>query len=596
MKITWAFVFALASSLLAQYPTYPGCSNLKETDFREVKLISRTEDPTMDEPMRMDFYQDDQGNINIYYVERAGKIKYFDAAKKTMKVVGELDVLFALESGLLGIALDPNFKTNRWVYFYWSPTTPKVYRISRYTIRDDNTLDLTSQKVVLDIPDTRIGINVHNGGALQFDTKGNLWVAIGEHDHVTQDAGVYHNTTDKETSDEDESTDTYSLYGSVLKIHPEPDGSYTIPKGNFGEYWSQKFKDQGRSVLSGKYADPKLVRPEIYVKGFRDAMSVQVDAKTGWAVVSDCGGQCHKIPPQYYCPTTHGKTEKTMLITEPSFQGWSYFIADNFPYAANKADERNPLAPVNKSPFRLGVDTLPPAVPGTYLYGLPKTLLVNNWICSVGGYMYRYDGRSTSQVKFPPHFDGKFFIKDLNQSFIRSIEVDSKGAFVKASEDLFTGVLTRSHSLDMRQGPDGSMYLLNYAAFQYTHDATTGLFKIEYTGNCKPISGCMTAGNPAFNPLAQFHDESQCLKVGIRDAHWDKSLIDFQGRMVRVSARGKHWVEIYDVSGNRVFIKDGEGQAAYGTNLVNGVYFLRSNLIRMAQKIVVNDLGWSGAK
>lgn len=587
VKIAYGLVLALASILPAQYPTFPGCTDLKDSDFKEVKLLTLANDPTMNEPMRMDFHQDAQGNINIYWVERAGRIKYYDAVTKSMKLVGQLDVLFALESGLLGIALDPNFKANRWVYFYWSPKSPMVYRLSRFTIRSDNTLDLASEKVILDIPDTRVGINVHNGGSLHFDKAGNLWITVGEHDHISHEPSNYHNTTDRETSGEDEATDTYSLYGSVLKIHPEPNGTYTIPKGNFGEYWSGKFQQQGRTVLAKKYADTSLVRREIYVKGFRDAMSVQVDAKTGWAVVSDCGGQCHKIAPSYYCPT-HGKTEKTMLITEPSFQGWNYFHADNHPYVMNKSQEKNPLAPVNNSPFRRGVDTLPPAVPGTYLYGLPKTLLVNNWICSVGGFVYRYDGKSPSTVKFPPHFEGRFFIKDLNQSFIRSIEVDSRGAFVKASDDLFTSVLTKSHSIDMRQGPDGAMYLLNYSTFQYTRDATTGLYRVEYTGNCKPASGCMTVGNPNYDPAARFHDESQCQPVGVLSQAFDRSAVEFQGRTVRVALRGGHWIEIYDVAGNRVFRKEGSGEAAYAVDLRDGVYFLRSNRLGAARKIVLN--------
>lgn len=589
MKTAIGLFLALAGSLFGQYPTYPGCANLKESDFREVKLFNLDDDLSMNEPMRMDFHQDDQGNTNIYFVERAGKIKYYDAVAKAVKVVGALDVLFATESGLLGIALDPDFKSNRWIYFYWSPKSIKVYRISRFTILPGNILDPGSEKVVLDIPDTRININVHNGGALQFDKNGDLWVAVGEHDHISHEPTYYHNTTDKEVSGEDESPDTYSLYGSVLRIHPEADGSYSIPKGNFGEFWSKKFGSQGRTVLAKKYADTSLVRPEIYVKGFRDAMSVQVDPKTGWAIVSDCGAQCHKIAPAYYCPV-HGKTEKTMLITEPGYQGWPYFHADNHPYVMNKSEEKDPMAPVNTSPFRRGVDTLPPAMPGTYLYGLPKVLLLNNWICSVGGFMYRYDGRSRSQVRFPPHFDGRFFMKDLNQSFIRSVEVDAKGGFVRASEDLFTSILTKSHSMDMRQGPDGAMYLLNYSAFQYTRDKTTGIFRIEYTGNCKPVSGCMTLGNPAYNPLAQIHDESQCHAVGVMGSRFDKSPIDFQHGRVRVSVMGRHSIAIHDVSGNQVFAKSGSGRVEYRLDLPNGVYFLESNPGGLARKIVINSL------
>ncbi len=596
MKTVFAILACLAGTLWAQYPTFNGCGDLKDGDFRQVKLLSRAEDPTMDEPMRMDFYQDDGGNVNIYFVERAGKLKYYDAAAKSMHVVGQLDVLFDLESGLLGIALDPGFKTNRWIYFYWSPKSVKVYRISRFTIKADNTLDNASEKVVLDIPDTRIGLNVHNGGGLQFDNKGNLWVAVGDHDYADFTPSALHSTSDKESSDEHDATDTYSLYGSLLKIHPEPDGSYTIPKGNFGEYWSKKFRDQNRTVLAGKYADKNLVRPEIYVKGFRNAMSVQVDPSTGWAVASECGAQCHKIPACYYCPV-EGKTEKTMLITEPSFQGWSYFVGNNHPYAMDKSEEKNPLAPVNSSPFRIGVDTLPPAVPGTYQYGLPPTQWMDNWICSVGGYMYRYDPKNPSTIKFPPHFEGKFFMSDMNQSFIRAIEVDKQGAFVKASDDLFKSVLTKSNSLDMRQGPDGAMYRLNYAKFQYTKDETTGLFRIEYTGNCKPVAGCMTPSDPNYNPAARFPDASQCRgSTGIRNLAFDKSVLVVEGRTVRVSALGRHAISLYDISGNRVYVRQGKGPAAYRIDVAEGVYFLKSNFPGADRKIVIAQEGCCGLR
>ena len=564
MRLLLVLFLAMAALAFGQYPTYPGCNDLKDSDFKETKLLSRAEDPSMDEPMKMDFYQDAQGNVNIYWIERGGAIKYYDAAAKTMKPVGHLEVLYTTESGLQGIALDPDFKSNRRIFFYWAPVSPKVFRISRFNLKADNTLDNASEKVILDIPDTRIGLNVHNGGALHFDKQGNLWVTVGEHDHTSHEPTYYHNTTDPETSGEDEAPDTYSLYGSLLKIHPEPDGSYTIPKGNFGEFWSAKFKSQGRNVLSAKYADPNLVRREIYVKGFRDAMTVQVDNKTGWAVVSDCGAQCHKIPACYYCPT-HGKTEKTMLITEPSFQGWNYFIADNFPYAIDKADERNPLAPVNNSPFRKGVDTLPPAVPGTYMYGLPETAkrwpAGNPWICSLGGFMYRYDADNPSRIKLPPHFEGRFFMKDQNQSFIRSIEVDAKGAFVKASTDLFSGILTKSNSLDMRQGPDGALYLLNYAKYQYTKDETTGIFRIEYAGDCKPVA------------LAP----SRILRGAVA----------YRDRRISVSGNGRHWIEIDDLAGNRLYRRSGEGNAGYAVDLPQGVYLLRSNLETGARKIAV---------
>jgi glucose/arabinose dehydrogenase len=533
MKKSCLLILIICSILKAQYPTYSECSDLTDADFEEVTLFSLVDDASLAEPMRKDFYVDEDGDVNVYFVEREGKMKYYDAGEDALSVVGELDVWFSTETGLLGIALDPDFNTNRWVYLFYMPTSPNVFRIARFVITEaDNTLDLASETIIMDVPDTRQGLAVHTGGGLYFDHKGDLWVTMGEHDHASHVPSDYHSTTNKESSNEDCSSDTYSLYGSILRIHPQPDGSYTIPEGNFGEYWSQKFESEGRTLLAEKYADTDLVRPEIWAKGFRNPMSVQVDPVTGWVAVSECGGQCHKINPAYYCPE-HGKSEKHMLITEPSFQGWSYFHADNHPYVMSADLEKDPMTPVNNSPFRLGVDTLPPAVPATYFYGLPDNLIVNNWICSVGGYTYRYDGSNPSPNKFPPHFDGKFLISDLNQSFIRLIEVDDNGQMVSASDDLFTSILTISHTMDLRQGPDGSMYLLNYSQFQYTIDLTTGLYKINYTGDCAPVS----------------------IK---RDGDGSRGLV-FQNNGY-INAQGPYTAEFYGINGEKVFTFRGTGK------------------------------------
>ncbi|MBF0430262.1 MAG: PQQ-dependent sugar dehydrogenase [Fibrobacteria bacterium] len=496
----------IVNSIYAQYPKYSGterpeCVDLQDSDFKMTTLFKFKDDPSLKEPMRMDFYQDDSGNVNVYFIERYGKLKYYDARTKKLSLVGRLDVVASGndEAGLIGMALDPDFKNNRLVYFYWTPVAPSVYRLSRFKVLgDSNKLDLTSEKVIIDIPDTRIGAGgtkggyFHNGGSLFFDNKGDLWWTIGEHDHCNAIPEIYHNTTDKECSGEDNSSDAHSWYGSIVRIHPESDGSYTIPDNNFGEFWSEKFAEEGRMTLSQKYTDTSLVRPEIYAKGFRNPMSVSVDPVTGWAAVSECGAQCHKVDPAYYCPTD-GLSEKHMLITEPSFQGWPYFHGNNHPFAMNASDEKNALKPVNNSPFNQGVDTLPPAIPGTYVYGAPKW---GDNICSVGGTFFRYNWENPSDISLPPHFDGVMISSDLNTGWKRAIEIDSAtGDFVKVSPDLWTSLLDTTinadlgkeagNVMDLRHGPDGALYLLNYSQMQYLPDKTTGLYRIEYHGDCR---------------------------------------------------------------------------------------------------------------
>ena len=63
---------------------------------------------------------------NVYIVELAGKVKYYNAATGSIRVVGTIPVHRGNENGLLGIALDPNFATNKWMYLFYSAPTPEA--------------------------------------------------------------------------------------------------------------------------------------------------------------------------------------------------------------------------------------------------------------------------------------------------------------------------------------------------------------------------------------------------------------------------------------------------------------------------------------
>jgi glucose/arabinose dehydrogenase len=93
------------------------------------------------------------------------------------------------ERGLLGVAADPDFQVNRHVYLYYTfnkygtcafdaPPNGPVNRVSRFTLRDDNTIDPTSELVLIDgIPSP--GGN-HNAGHLGFGKDNHLYVTVGD--------------------------------------------------------------------------------------------------------------------------------------------------------------------------------------------------------------------------------------------------------------------------------------------------------------------------------------------------------------------------------------------------------------------------------
>ncbi|MGZ5434937.1 MAG: PQQ-dependent sugar dehydrogenase [Pyrinomonadaceae bacterium] len=85
------------------------------------------------------------------------------------------------ERGLLGIAFDPNFATNRFVYVYYTATTPAIHnRVSRFTA-DSANQDVAvagSEVVLLDLEN--LSATNHNGGAIHFGPDGKLYIATGE--------------------------------------------------------------------------------------------------------------------------------------------------------------------------------------------------------------------------------------------------------------------------------------------------------------------------------------------------------------------------------------------------------------------------------
>jgi glucose/arabinose dehydrogenase len=90
-----------------------------------------------------------------------------------------LTVDSAGERGLLGIAFDPNFATNNFVYVYYTvPGSPANNRVSRFTANGDVAV-AGSETVLLNL-DNLSGAGNHNGGAIHFGPDGKLYIAVGE--------------------------------------------------------------------------------------------------------------------------------------------------------------------------------------------------------------------------------------------------------------------------------------------------------------------------------------------------------------------------------------------------------------------------------
>ena len=83
------------------------------------------------------------------------------------------------ERGLLGVAFDPNFATNQFVYVYYTTSTAPIHnRISRFTANGD-VAAANSEVILMDLDNLSSATN-HNGGAIHFGPDGKLYAAVGE--------------------------------------------------------------------------------------------------------------------------------------------------------------------------------------------------------------------------------------------------------------------------------------------------------------------------------------------------------------------------------------------------------------------------------
>ena len=134
----------------------------------------------------------------VFLAERAGTVKVLDAKGGHAQPIGQLSVFNGLEDGLLGIALDPQFTENHWVYLMYSdPVTVTNIaglksgenRVARFTVTDGK-LDLASEKILTRVATQRDDC-CHSGGSLAFDPHGNLLASTGDNTHPFGDSGSY---------------------------------------------------------------------------------------------------------------------------------------------------------------------------------------------------------------------------------------------------------------------------------------------------------------------------------------------------------------------------------------------------------------------
>jgi glucose/arabinose dehydrogenase len=115
----------------------------------------------------------------LFVAEQTGALRIVKDGQLLPAPFVQLDVDSRGERGLLGIAFDPAFATNSFVYVYYTvPGSPAHNRVSRFTAAGDVAVP-GSEVPILDLDPLSTATN-HNGGAIHFAPDGTLFVAVGE--------------------------------------------------------------------------------------------------------------------------------------------------------------------------------------------------------------------------------------------------------------------------------------------------------------------------------------------------------------------------------------------------------------------------------
>ena len=152
------------------------------------------------------------------------------------------------ERGLNGIAFDPNFATNNYIYVYYTLPSASNNRVSRFTASGDVAV-AGSETVLLNLDPLSSASN-HNGGALAFGTDGKLYIGVG-------DSAQSANAQNMETN-----------LAKILRINK--DG--TIPTDN-------------------PYTTGSAQHRQIWASGMRNPFTIAVQQSTGKVFANDVGAQ-----------------------------------------------------------------------------------------------------------------------------------------------------------------------------------------------------------------------------------------------------------------------------------------------------------------
>jgi aldose sugar dehydrogenase len=221
----------------------------------------------LDVPWAIDIAEDGR----LFFTERTGRIMAIDKNGSLISdPVAYINVMQNGESGLLGLALHPNFTENHLLYVYHTYSNDSAV-LNQVLMLTENDNKIVESKVIIDnIPAS----DRNDGGRIKFGPDGKLYIATGDarQPELAQDAR--------------------SLAGKILRLNP--DGS--IPKDN--PFEGSPVYSYGHRNIQGLAWHPvtgELYASEHGLEGNDEINLIKPGRNYGWPI-EDCNAEKFEKP------------------------------------------------------------------------------------------------------------------------------------------------------------------------------------------------------------------------------------------------------------------------------------------------------------
>lgn len=298
-NIYFILIILISVTVSIIFSTSPNFSNEKRL---KVEIIAKN----LEVPWSLDFLPDNSlifternGNIKLLKDDKIELVGKIDVAKISTNIAGSPENFRFVTSGLLGLAVDPDFKENNFIYVYYTSSKDGLKnKIERLRLVDGK---ISERKILLD----NIPANYSNvGGRIKFGPDKKLYITTGDAINKTS------------------AQDLNSLAGKILRINP--DGS--IPSDNpFPNSPVYAYGFRNPQGLAWNPVTKELFATEHGTKGNDEINIIRPGKNYGWPE-KECESEIFENPLICYFPDGNQSIA-------PS--GLTFYSGERLPYKNN---------------------------------------------------------------------------------------------------------------------------------------------------------------------------------------------------------------------------------------------------------------------